>query len=264
MVASRKQPGVYWMHGDSSATLYAIDRTGKELGQWEVTSSARFFFIYNWEDIAIQSTKEGPDRIWIGDIGNHTEDAAGNPVDPRKNLRLLSIDEPTVDPLQVVSGTVKVIDDLTFDYPDGLFDSEALMIDPATSDGYVVSKTDAPPCKIYRIQAPFVGSTLQYSGTLDADSINAGDISPSGRELVLRNYMYLYYWSLPTGKSWKEVLSAEPSVPDKKSRLTFTQNYFAESICFPLDESGFFVVSEEQVGADAAPSPVEFYPKSCK
>jgi len=265
IVASRKQPGVYWLHGDSGATLYAIDGTGKQLGQWEVTSDARFFFLYNWEDIAIQSVPgDGPDRIWVGDIGNHTEDAEGNPVEPQATLRLLSIDEPTVDRLQVITGTVKVIEDLKFEYPDGLFDSEALMIDPATNDAFVVSKTEASPSKIYRIAAPLASSTLEYIGTLDADSINAGDISPSGRELVVHSYMYLYYWALPAGRSWKDVLSAEPSVPDKKSRVQFTQSYFAEAICFPLDESGLFVVSEEQVGTGAAPSPVEFYPKSCK
>lgn len=252
------------MHGDSGATLYAIDQTGKVLGQWEVTSDARFFWIYNWEDIAIESTKEGPDKIWIGDIGNHTEDAEGNPVEPRANLRLLSIDEPTVDSTQAITGEVKVVDDLGFEYPDGLFDSEALMIDPSTNDFYVISKTEEPPSKIYRIAAPVANGTLEAIGTLNTNSINAGDISASGRELVLRNYVSIYYWALPEGKSWLDVLTAEPSTPDKTGRLQFTQNYFAEAICFSPDESGVYVVSEEQPGTAATPSPVEFYPKNCK
>lgn len=252
------------MHGDSSAMLYGIDRTGKLLGQWEVTSSARFFWIYNWEDIALESTEQGPDRIWIGDIGNHTEDAEGNPVEPRANLRLLSIDEPTIDPAQATPGKINVIDDLGFEYPDGLFDSEALLIDPDTHDFYVISKTADPPSKIYRLRAPVANATLEYIGSLNADSINAGDISASGRELVLRNYMAVYYWARPEGKSWLDVLTAEPAAPDKTGRLQFTQNYFAEAICFAPDESGFYVVSEEQPGTGVGPSPVEFYPKSCK
>lgn len=263
LVASRKQPGVYWMHGDNGANLYAIDTTGKLLGQWEVTSSARFFFIYNWEDIAIEATSSGPDRIWIGDIGNHTEDAEGNPVEPRANLRLLSIDEPSVDPSQVLSGEAPVLSDLEFPYPDGIFDSEALVIDPSTNDAFVISKTAEPPCKIYRIQSPYDTGSLQYIGSLDADSINAADISASGRELIAHNYLYVYYWTKGEGQSWLDILSAEPSVPASKGRLQFTQNYFAEAVGFSQDESGFYVVSEEQPGV-TTPSAVEFYPKSCQ
>ncbi len=264
IVASRKQPGVLWIHGDHEKLLYAVDRSGKLLGKWEITSTSRFFFLYNWEDIDIQPMADGPDRIWIGDIGNNfaREGGAGPSGlegDPRTAVRLLSVDEPTVDPAQVLSGTAPIIGSFDVTYPDGLHDAEAMALDPRTSDVYIFSKENAAPSKIYRAAAPVASGPLEYVGEFAADSLNGADFSPSGRELVVRNYTQAYYWTLAEGKAWRDTLAADPY--NKMFRLKWTEGYFAEAIAFAVDESGLYVVSEEQEGG--APSPVEFYSKTC-
>src|SRR5690554_2695558 len=50
LVASRRQPGVFWTHNDSGnpPAIYAIDRTGKLLGEWRIGA-----INHDWEDIAL-------------------------------------------------------------------------------------------------------------------------------------------------------------------------------------------------------------------
>src|SRR5512145_1906622 len=255
IVASRKQPGVFWIHSDRQKNLFAIDASGTLLGTWEITSTARFFYLYNWEDISIQSIAGGPDRIWIGDIGNNCiRPETGCESEPRTEIRILSIDEPTVAGDAPITGTAPVIDDLKFTYPDGLHDAEGMAVEPATGDLYVISKEQESPSKIYRATAPLAGGEMNYVGSFDAKNINAADFSPSGRELVIRDYVYLYYWALPAGKTWREVFSGELTPPTKRTMLTYTENYYSEAIAFAPDESGLYVVSEEKEGS--APSPV--------
>lgn len=262
IVASRKQPGVFWIHSDRQKNLFAIDSSGKLLGTWEITSTARFFYLYNWEDISVQSVSGGPDRIWIGDIGNNCiRPETGCESDPRTEIRVLSIDEPSVQGEQPIAGKAPVIDDLKFTYPDGLHDAEGMAVDPLTGDLYVISKEQESPSKIFRAPAPLAGGEMSYVGSFDAKNINAADFSPTGRELVIRDYIYLYYWALPAGKTWLDVLSAEPTTPTKRTMLTYTENYYSEAIAFAPDESGLYVVSEEKEGSP--PSPVEYYPKNC-
>jgi hypothetical protein len=58
IVASRKNPGIYWTHNDSGdgAYLYAFDREGRDRGRWTVRGATAI----DWEDIAIaQDAKSG-------------------------------------------------------------------------------------------------------------------------------------------------------------------------------------------------------------
>lgn len=256
IVASRKQPSVFWIHSDRQKILYAIDQTGVLLGKWTLTNSDRFFFVYNWEDIGIQSVTGGPDRIWVGDIGNNFVRGGG---EPRESVRLMSIDEPSVDPSNVVDAVAPVIGDYAMTYPDGLHDAEAMSVDPLTGDVYVFTKEEQSPSKIFRARAPVQSGAFEYLGTLDASNLNAADFSASGKELLVRDYTQAYYWTRPAEKSWSETLLG---APNKTIRLKWTTGYYSEAVGFAADDSGFYAVSEEEDGA--APSPVEFYPRTCK
>ncbi len=257
VLASRKQPGVLWIHSDRQKVLYAVDETGALLGSWTLTTTtSRFFFVYNWEDIGIQPVEGGPDRIWVGDIGNNFVRGGG---DPRTSVRLMSIDEPTVDTATDAEGTAPIIGIFDMTYPDGLHDAEAMSVDPLTGDVYVFTKEEESPSKIFRAKAPVQSGEFEYLGTIDSSNLNGADFSASGRELLVRNYTQAYYWALPTGKAWSETVVTPP---DKTFRLQWTTGYYPEAIGFSSDETGFYVVSEEEDGGP--PSPVEFYNKTCK
>jgi hypothetical protein len=246
---------VLWIHSDRQKILYGVDKTGKLLGQWDVVAASGRFFIYNWEDISIESRDSGPDRIWIADIGNNYVRGGG---DPRTSVNLMSIDEPSVDFDAMTTGTVRVIDNLQVTYPDALHDAEGMAADPLTGDLYIFAKEEASPSKVFRIKAPPAAGELEYVASIDSSNLNGADFSPSGRELLVRNYSLVMHWTLAPGQTWAEALA---SAPDKQMRLKFTENYYAEAIAFSADESGFYVVSEQDEGAP--PSPVEFYARSC-
>lgn len=255
IVASRKQPGVFFVHSDRQKILYAVDQTGKLLGSWVLTSTDRAFFVYNWEDIAIQSMPNGSDRIWVGDIGNNFVRGGG---EPRTSIRLISIDEPIIDPLNSAEAKAPVIGNFELTYPDGLHDAEAMSVDPLTGDVYVFTKEEAPPSKIFRVKAPIQSGVVEEIGTLDASNLNGADFSPSGEELVVRDYVQAYYWARTAESSWSETIVA---APQKTIRFTWTDGYYSEAVAFAADASGLFVVSEQDEGV--GPSPVEFYPKTC-
>ncbi|HEY5961412.1 MAG TPA: hypothetical protein VIV60_32865 [Polyangiaceae bacterium] len=256
IVASRDQPGVMYIHSDRQKILYAIDSTGALLGQWELSNGSQFFYTYNWEDISIESVPNGPDKLWVGDIGNNYVRGGG---DPRTSIKIMSISEPTVTPGQAVQGKVTLIDNLEYTYPDALHDAEGMAMDPLTGDLYVFAKEETAPAKIFRAPSPLKGGVFEEIGTVNIAWANGADFSPSGRELLVRNYSSVYYWTLPSGMTWLEALK---SPPNKESRLQYTEGYYGEALAFGADAAGFYVVSEQDDGM--APSPVEYYAKTCK
>src|SRR3954447_14306889 len=64
IVASRRHPGVFWVHNDSGhpAALFAVRRDGS-LARWYAVSAQTL----DWEDIAVDDA--GP--LSLGDIGNN-------------------------------------------------------------------------------------------------------------------------------------------------------------------------------------------------
>jgi hypothetical protein len=101
LVASRRQPGLFWTHNDSgnAAQIFAIDGQGHLRGRFAVEGARNV----DWEAITI----DADGHLWIGDIGDN--------LNRRDDQRLLRVDEPTV-PLQgppvegtaVLSGSLAV------------------------------------------------------------------------------------------------------------------------------------------------------------
>src|SRR3954452_480338 len=64
IVASRKNPGIFWVHNDSGnpPVLFAVKRDGKLVREYRVEAVN-----LDWEDIAIDDAG----HLYIGDIGNN-------------------------------------------------------------------------------------------------------------------------------------------------------------------------------------------------
>lgn len=125
IVASRKHPGILWVHNDSgnAPSLFAVRTDGTLVREYAVDAPN-----LDWEDLAIDDAG----HLYIADIGN--------------NLRALPvraiyrIDEP--DPTLRPSGKarLKVSMAIYFTYPkSGPFDAESLFIDGDTA--VIVAKT---------------------------------------------------------------------------------------------------------------------------
>ena len=172
VVLSRQHPGVLWTHNDGGGgqkqTLYAVDRTGRTLGEF-VLSEVR---LHDWEDIAI----DAQNFIYVGDLGNNNLD--------RRELAVYRIDEPNP---QNRLGLIHVRAAWKLHYPGAPFDCESLFI--WKDHGYVISKvSNDARAQIFSFpleerKDPIV---LQLVATTKIQSPVAGaDISPDGRLLGL-------------------------------------------------------------------------------
>jgi hypothetical protein len=188
----------------------------------------------DWEDIAIgPGPVDDMHYLYIADTG----DNSGS----REDVAVFRVAEPDVAADQSpVSESLTGVATLRFRYPDGARDTETLIVDPDTGDLYFVSKRDARS-RIYRADAPqstIAVTTLEFVGELTWTAASAGDISPSGRELILKDLSRVYYYARPEGMSIGAALTAEPA------RLPYRSEPLGEGLSFDADGSGYFTHSE--------------------
>lgn len=232
IATSVANPGLFWMHNDSGnpAVVYLVDEDLK------VRLSCKLKGVRNrdWEDIAIG---RGPDKtkryVYVADIGDNNA---------RYALKhIYRFEEPV---LADQSGEIVItnFDRITFRLEDGKKDTETLMIHPETGDAYIVSKREKP-VYVYELEYPFSKDTLTAKKviSLPLTQIVAGDFSPDGNEILLKNYDNVYYWDLD-GKSMAEGLKQTPAV------INYTEEPQGEAIAFNLDGSGFYTLSERITG----------------
>ncbi len=245
LAASRTQPGVLWTHNDSGDTtrIFAVGTGGENLGEFypEGTSAT------DWEDIALgPGPTEGINYIFVGEIGDNFA--------LRETKTIYRFPEPKVERNGTPGMTsVRGVEAITLRYPDGARDAEALMIDPQTRDIYIVSKRE-DAVRVYR--APYPQSTtgtttLEHVATLDSLTlITAGDISADGGEIILKNYLAVYYWHRKPGESVGEAMSRRPTL------LPYTPEPQGEAITW--DRGGYWTLSEE---FQNVPARLYFYPR---
>ncbi len=247
LAAGRRNPGVLWTHNDSGDTtrIFAVGTDGRDLGEFYLAgASAR-----DWEEIAVgPGPQEGVSYIYVGEIGDNN--AAYD------TKRIYRVPEPQVDSgAEPTTQRLDGVETITYRYPDGPRDAEAMFVDPATRDIYIVSKREAS-VRVYR--APWPQSltetiTLEQVATLDGlTMINGGDISADGKEVLLKNYTNIFYWRRADGKGVGEMFAAPPDT------VPYVVEPQGEAVAWAADGSGYFTVSEEPQNI---PARLYFYPR---
>jgi len=232
IAASRRNPGVLWTHNDNGDTqrVFAMDKTAAYLGTYWVSRNLQA----DWEDIAVgPGPDDGMSYLYIGDVGGNQG---------RHWVSIYRAPEPEVSPSQTpVSVSLQSVVRLPVHYP-GVeeYNAESLIVDPQNHDIYVVTKANSGVAKVFRYPAaeqnPAVAYELERVGTLQLPGpATAADISPDGREVVIKGMAY--------SKLWARV----PSVPIALA-LTPTPCWIphgrGEAIGFAADGSGYFTVAE--------------------
>ncbi len=232
IVASRRNPGVLWVHNDSgdAPQLFAIDTHARLLGLCLVQGAeAR-----DWEDIA---AGPGPETdtpyLYVGDIGDNQA--------RRTSVKVYRVIEPRVDvnaPLARMktdpAETIELV------YPDGPRDAETLLVDPQTRDLYIISKRELFN-RVYR--APYPQSTTSVTtltrvATLPWGFAVAGDVSPDGREVIVRSPYNASLWVRPSGVPlWEAFQQKAVGIPLRGEPQ-------GEGICFDAQGRGYFTISE--------------------
>jgi hypothetical protein len=244
LVASRRNPGIFWSHNDApgQAELFAMDQTGKDLGRYSLKGAN----VDDVEDIALGPGRDpGRWSLWVGDIGASKT--------PRDTLVVFSVREPKVDSDQKAKKRRikrKHITRYLLRYPDrATFDAETLMVDPQTSDLYVVPKTSAAEAGLFQAKAPLSASKpnpmervawvrLGSPGAGSSALLTGGDIAPDGSAILLRTYADAFLWTRRPGETIAEAFSRLPC------RVPLRVEPQGEAIAFGADGNSYVTVSE--------------------
>ena len=238
VVASRRAPGVFWTHNDSSGepSLYAFDRKGASRGTWRVRGAK----MTDWEDIAAgPGPKRGVTYLYIGDIGDNTR--------RRKEIVVYRVPEPDASARAPRGAATQPAEAIRLRYPDGSHDAETLVVHPKSGDLYVVTKALGGDAGVYKAKAPLAAGkaiALERVARLEAGSLlggffTGGDIAPDGTRLVLCDYFSAYELALPPGaRSFDAIWKQTP----RTVRLDRREQ--GEAICYRLDGKALVTTSE--------------------
>jgi hypothetical protein len=234
--ASVNNPGLFWLHNDSgnSADLYLVDDSLRVLFTCSIPVENR-----DWEDMAIgPGPQAGKSYIYLGEIGDN---------DSKYSQKYIyRFEEPQWDKASKTFAVTDV-DTITFQLEDRNKDTETLMIDPASSDLYIISKRDDPNT-LYQIRYPYSTDSTVIAKklfNLPFTQIVSGDFSPDGKGILIKNYEHVYYWENTNGISVPELMKQQPrEVPYEKEPQ-------GETIMWARDNSGFYTVSEINVGKNS-------------
>ncbi len=233
LVASRTNPGLLWSHNDSGSKARVFLLDGKGRGRF--TYYLKGLQSRDWEDItAGPGPIEEASYLYIADIGDN--------MAQHKTVFVYRVKEPLFDSLNLMQDRFLTdFDTLRFRYPDGPRDAETLMLDPDTKDLYIISKREA---KVQVYLAKYPQSTkevnvLEKIGTLSYTFVVAGDISPEGKEILIKTYDKVYYWKRSPGESIHEALK-RPGLA-----LPYMMEPQGEAIAWELDGGGYYTLSEQ-------------------
>lgn len=241
IVASRSQPGVFWVHDDSGAgpEFYAIDAQGNVLQSYSVTATA-----VDWEDVGIGPGPGGADCIFIGDFGDNAS--------TRTNCRVLRVTEPTVPgtpgaPINLAH------DEFWFTYPGGSQNCETMFVHPVSGQPYVVEKTAGAP-RVHKFPMPLdtawtsanpvTLTAVTVTGTFDS-TLTGGDVSGCGRRVILRGYGSAREYAMPPGFVFDDVFAQAGTA------VTVPGGQQYEAICYSGDGTRLYTCTELAAQATA-------------
>jgi hypothetical protein len=239
MASSKVNDSIVWVcngHSDNNK-FYALDTHGKLIATYYL----KVKWQRNWEDMA---SGPGPDPaksyLYIGDIGDNDAEWATKTV-----YRFVEPDAHFKG--NNVIDTVTAIDKLEFVYPDTIRDAEAMMVDPLTKDYYIISKRE-DNVRVYRAPYPQpVGAidTLEFLDSIPYRMITAADISAAGDEILIKDYMKIYYWKREKGETIIQAMK-RPT----KQKIPYIREPVGEALCWSRTADGYFTTSEEKDSVD--------------
>jgi hypothetical protein len=230
---SKSNPGFLWGHEDSGTPpqLYLISKEGIVKKTIYIKGADN----RDWEDICLSGN-----FLYIADIGDN------NSI--HGTYYIYKFPEPN----QAID-TVKAFDKISFQYPDGNHDAEAFIVDPTTSDIYIITKRDSPS-KIYKLSHSYSTNSinkLQFVANLGFNGIVSAALSNDQNSLLIKTYFTISQYKKSPGQSLQEVFANKPVTVGYKIEPQ------GEAICYATNDSGFFTLSEKGMGTNVI---LYFYP----
>jgi hypothetical protein len=238
--------GVFFVHNDEGARIFAIDSTGRDLGEMKVKGAGD----KDWEDITRVMGNEGP-LLVIADTGDNLE--------TRKKTSLYFIPEP---PAGAYDGDLKVHHRLDVRYPDGPHDVEAVAYDFSSDMILFLTKRDNPP-RLYGIpldlalweedvEAVFLAEVRGFRPPTRMEILSnprrgmwisqptGMDISADGRTAAVITYRSLYFFRRQDNETWGEAFQRTPE------EHIGPPGYHDEAVAFGQEPGSVFVTTERR------------------
>jgi hypothetical protein len=221
------RPNALWVIQDSQqpTELYLVSHEGQHLKKVFIKNVAN----RDWEDLAVSTGPvAGKNYVYIAETGDNDLKYA--------DYAIYRMEEP-----QLSADTVTQVEKISFRYPDGAHDAEAMFVDAGTKDIYIITKRDAKS-RVYRLLYPqsVTGiNTAAYIAELPFTGVVAASLSGTRQELLVKTYTNIYYFSSEAFIGVVELLK-RPYL-----NIKYEQEPQGEAICFSNDNSGFFTLSEK-------------------
>jgi hypothetical protein len=233
MAASRRHPGIYWAHNDSGheLVLFAIRETGKVVATFVVHG----VHAIDPEDVAVGPCAANDVRpcVYLADTGDNLRS--------RPQAQIIRVIEPTT-----LKGGALVGESFPFTYPDGAYDTEALLIDPRTAEAIVITKNIISLGQAFRVQLdrnvrPSKAIPLGALGAPPGfDALTtAASVHPSGTRILLRTYRTVWEFRRPGAEHLADVLRTKPiEVPGGDTHLQ------GEAVTYTADGMSYLLAGE--------------------
>jgi len=223
---SKANPGYLWVQQDSGNpnNIALLSHDGIFLKSIKINATTN----RDWEDMALANGPvAGTNYIYLADTGDNSL------VSPEYFIYRFA------EPASATS-VVPDCDKITFQYPDGSHDAEAILVDNVTKDIYIITKQDMPS-RVYKLPYPQSTTSINtatLSGSLAFTGVTSAATSTDGKEILIKTYNSIWYWKKTTGQSLEQTLAGSPIA------LSYQFEPQGEAICFKNDNSGFFTLSE--------------------
>jgi hypothetical protein len=224
---SRIHPGTLYTHNDSGGdpVIYMIDTKGRHVGEVKLLGVEN----RDWEDIAIgPGSEQDRDYIYVGEIGDNKAQY--------DQIKIFRIPEP-----KVLEKKLEMKPEiLILNYPDGAKDAETLMVDPITQDIFILSKRDSVNILYRAPQTAFTQGeyVLERVMELPFTMSVAGDISADGSQIIIKNYLMVFYWEREEGETVPEALRRKAKI------LPYKPEPQGEAIAFDPQGNAYYTLSE--------------------
>lgn len=235
LAASRRNPGVLFMHNDRDAPeLFAVSEAGALLASFTYAGAADQH-VEDVEDVAVGDCPAGT-CVFLADTG-------GN-LSARTSYAIVRLAEPAVE---ATASVALAAEWLSFTYPDGAaHDAESLLVAPRGEALYVIDKVAyGEVSTVYRLPATFGGpavvatkiATLPVPGQRDLPA-TAADAHPCGAGFILATGNTAYEFRIAADAPFEESFAAAPVVVPVAVELQ------REGIAYAPDGRSFFTTGE--------------------
>jgi hypothetical protein len=244
LVASRCNNAVFWTHNDSGdqAFIYAVNIKGEKLGTWKISGAKNS----DWEDLATFKNEKGECFLYIGDIGNNEK--------AKSELAVYRVREPKVSEADKNSSRknpsdTEAAEAIRFDYPDMRHDAETLLVQPQTSDIYILSKSLSSAAGVYKLAKNYDLNKINRLEKVAEFTVPAfpnglltgGSISPDGKRVIVCDYFNAYEIALPEkAKNFDDIWSEKSQIIELGERAQ------GEAVCYSIDGKSIFATSEKK------------------